>query len=116
MTVWDAGDMTESPVETLTSRQVADLRRQLRERDARGLATSLQQLPAPALPGCPACDAEVERIDQRVEDPEFGVYETWVRMRWLPCGHRFRAAVDMDAPPVDEYRLSSRPRVVGGGS
>lgn len=108
--------MAEDTVETLTSRQVADLRRQLRERDALGLANVLRQLPAPPLPRCPGCDAEAERIDQRVEDPEFGVDGMHLRIRWLPCGHRFRAAVDVDAPPVDEYRLSTRPRIVGGDS
>lgn len=87
-------------VQQLTSQQVADLRRQLRERDAVGLSTVLRNLPAPPLPRCPACDAEAERIDQRVEDPKFGVDETALRLRWLPCDHRFRAVVDLSASPV----------------
>jgi len=41
-----------------------------------------------------------EQIDQRVEDPKFGVDEREVRLRWLPCGHRFRAVIDLDAGPV----------------
>jgi hypothetical protein len=92
-------------VQLLTSQQVADLRRQLCERDAEGLGTILRGEPAPPLPRCPACDAETERIDQRVEDPEFGVDETALRLRWLPCGHRFRAVVDLDA--VSERPVSS---------
>ncbi|KOG21791.1 hypothetical protein [Streptomyces viridochromogenes] len=87
-------------VQQLTSRQIADLHRQFRERDAQGLGTVLRNLPAPPLPRCPACDAEAERVDQRVEDAAFGVDETALRLRWLPCGHRFRAVVDLDAGPV----------------
>ena len=87
-------------VQRLTSQQVADLRSQFRKRDAEGLSTALRNLPAPPLPPCPACDAEVERIDQRVEDPKFGVDETALRLRWLPCGHRFRAVIDPSAGPV----------------
>ena len=82
-------------VQRLTSEQVADLRRQFRERDAEGLGAALLGKPAPPLPRCPACDAVAERIDQRVEDPQFGVDETALLLRWLPCGHRFRAVVDL---------------------
>jgi hypothetical protein len=84
-------------VQQLTSQQVNDLRRQFDERAAKGLGTVLRGLPAPPLPRCPACAAEAERVDQRVEDPkfEFGADEREVRMRWLPCGHRFRAVIEL---------------------
>lgn len=83
-------------VQQLTTGQVADLRQQFRERDTKGLTTVLRNQPAPPLPPCPACHVEPERIDSRVEDPKFGVYETALRFRWLPCGHRFRGVVDPD--------------------
>lgn len=84
-------------VQQLTSEQVAELRRQFNARTTDGLGALLRGEPAPPLSRCPACDAEAERIDQRVEDPEFGVDVTALRFRWLPCGHRFRAVVDLDA-------------------
>jgi hypothetical protein len=96
-------------VQTLTPQQVAELRRQFRNREAEGLGTILRGEPAPPLPACPSCSVEPERVDQRIEDPEFGVDETVLRTRWLPCGHRFRAVIDLDAAyPVDEYRMSTR--------
>lgn len=100
--------MPENPVQTLTSHQVAELSRQFRERDERLASLEPTEVPSAPLPRCPACDAETERIDERTEDPKFGVDETALLMRWLPCGHRFRAVVDLDAPPVDEYRISTR--------
>jgi hypothetical protein len=87
-------------VQQLTSQQIATLRRQFSDRDAEGLGAILRSEPVPPLPDCPACSVEPERIDQRVEVPEFGVDETALRVRWLPCGHRFRAVVDLDAVPV----------------
>jgi hypothetical protein len=84
-------------VQQLTSQQVADLVRQFRKRDAEGLRAIVLGEPAPPLPHCPSCNADAERIDQRVEDPEFGVDETALITRWSPCGHRFRAVVDLDA-------------------
>ncbi|MDX3520727.1 hypothetical protein [Streptomyces scabiei] len=91
--------MSETDVQQLTSQQVADLRRQFNARAVEGLGTLLQDRPAP-LPHCPACDAVAEQIDELVEDPKFDVDETALRLRWLPCGHRFRAVVDLDAGPV----------------
>jgi hypothetical protein len=82
-------------VQQLTSQQVADLRRQFRDRDAEGLGALLLDEPVPPLPSCPTCGVAPERIDQRTEDPEFGVDVTALRLRWLPCGHRFRAVVDL---------------------
>jgi hypothetical protein len=87
-------------VQQLTSQQVDDLRRQFNNRTVQGLGTTLRGEPAPPLPCCPGCNAEAERIDQRVEDPEFGLDETVLLTRWLPCGHRFRAVADLDAAPV----------------
>lgn len=87
-------------VQQLTGQQAADLRRQLLKRAADGLGTTLRGEPAPPLPPCPNCGDVAERIDERVEDPQFGVDETALRVRWLPCGHRFRAVVDLDVPPV----------------
>ncbi|WP_406444518.1 hypothetical protein OHB14_36645 [Streptomyces sp. NBC_01613] len=84
-------------VQQLTSQQVADLRRQLRERDEQLAMLGPTEMPTAPLPRCPDCGAEAERIDQRVEDPEFGVDETALRLRWRPCGHRFRAVVDPSA-------------------
>lgn len=89
------------PVRQLTSQQVSDLRRQFDERAERLASLGPTETPTAPLPRCPACTAEAERIDQRVEDPKFDVYEREVRMRWLPCGHRFRAVVELvDAGPV----------------
>ena len=88
-------------VRQLTSQQVSDLRRQFDERAERLASLGPTEIPTAPLPGCPACGAEAERIDQRVEDPKFDVGEREVRMRWLPCGHRFRAVVELvDAGPV----------------
>ena len=87
-------------VQQLTTEQVAELRRQFNDRAAQGLSTVLRGAPAPPLPPCPSCDVVAEQIDQRVEDPKFGVDEREVRLRWLPCGHRFRAVIDLDAGPV----------------
>ncbi|MFI6560418.1 hypothetical protein [Streptomyces sp. NPDC050534] len=96
-------------VQQLTSQQVADLRRQFNERAAQGLGTILRHQPAPPLPPCPACDVEPERIDYRVEDPKFDVYEPVLRFRWLPCGHRFRGAVDPnEVPSVEECETTAR--------
>lgn len=92
--------MSGTDVQQLTSQQVADLRRQFNARTAEGLGTLLHDRPAPPLTPCPACDAVAEQIDERVEDPEFGVDETTLRLRWLPCGHRFRTVVDLNAGPV----------------
>ncbi|MFC7817571.1 hypothetical protein ACFUTR_23355 [Streptomyces sp. NPDC057367] len=87
-------------VHQLTNQQVADLRRQFRERDAEGLGALLRGEPVPPLPDCPTCGAAPERVDQRVEDPEFGVDETALLVRWRPCGHQLRAVVDLDVGPV----------------
>ena len=87
-------------VQQLTSEQVAALRRQLNNRPTEALSTILRGAPLPPLPPCPACGATAERVDERVEDPEFGVDETALRLRWLPCGHRFRALVDPSTDPV----------------
>ena len=84
----------------LTSQQAADLRRQFREREASALESLVYSKPMPPLPSCPACGAAPERVDQREEDPQFGVYETALLTRWMPCGHRFRAVVDLSAGPV----------------
>ncbi|MFI6491196.1 hypothetical protein [Streptomyces sp. NPDC050564] len=100
--------MSNEAVQRLTSQQVADLRRQFHERDEHLAKVGPTEIPTAPLPPCPACGAETERIDQRMEDPEFGVDGTALRLRWLPCDHRFRAVVDLDAPPVDEYRMSTR--------
>lgn len=81
-------------LQTLTAEQIVDLRRQLNNRPTEALSTILRGKPLPPLPPCPACGAAAERVDERVEDPEFGVYGTALRLRWLPCGHRFRAVVD----------------------
>ena len=87
-------------VQRLTSEQVVDLRRQLNNRPVEALGTILRSEPLPPLPLCPSCGTAAERIDGRVEDPQFGVDETALRLRWLPCGHRFRAVVDLDTVPV----------------
>jgi hypothetical protein len=92
--------MTADAVQQLTSQQAADLRRQFTARAAEGLGTLLRGEPAPPLPRCPACNAVAERVDQRVEDPKFDVDETALLARWLPCGHRFRVVIDLDAGPV----------------
>ncbi|BBC35272.1 hypothetical protein SGFS_065660 [Streptomyces graminofaciens] len=85
-------------VQQLTRQQMANVRGQLEDRLMQliGLEPGAPQPPRPA---CPACGADAERIDQRLEDSEFGVDETVVRMRWLPCGHRFRGVVDPDVQP-----------------
>ncbi len=93
--------MSVNAVQQLISQQVADLHRRFRERDAEGLAAVAWGKTVPPLPRCPACDAAAEQIDQRMEDPKFGVDETAVRLRWLPCGHLFRAVVDLDAEPFN---------------
>lgn len=79
----------------LTGQQVAELRRRFRQRKAQAMEAALRgMLAGPPLPRCPGCTISAERIDQRVEEPEFGVSETVLRLRWLPCGHVFRAPVD----------------------
>lgn len=83
-------------VQQLTSQQVAELRRQLREHDMLVVTGA----GAAALPPCPTCGSVTERIQSQAEDPKFDVDETAIRYRWLPCGHRFRAVVDLDAGPV----------------
>lgn len=100
--------MSDETVQLLTGQQIAELWRQFRERKAEGMGALLRGEPVPPLTACPSCGVEPERIDQREEDPEFGVDTTALRLRWSPCGHRFRAVVDLDAPPVDEYRTSTR--------
>lgn len=88
-------------VHQLTSEQVSDLRHQFDERAERLAGLGPTEIPTAPLPCCPACAADAERIDQRVEDLKFGVDEREVRMRWLPCGHRFRAVIELvDAGPV----------------
>jgi hypothetical protein len=87
-------------VQDLSREQIAELRRQLTARTAEGLGTLLRGEPAPPLPPCPDCKVVAERIDERVEDPKFDVDETALRLRWLPCGHRFRAVINLDAGPV----------------
>lgn len=87
-------------VQPLTSQQVADLRRQLNKRPTEALSTILRGKPLPPLPPCPDCGAAAERVDERVEEPKLNVDETALRLRWLPCGHRFRAVADLDAGPV----------------
>lgn len=86
-------------VQQLTRQQMADVRGQFEQRllDTIGSAPGG---PYPPLPCCPTCGADAERIEQRLEDPQFGVDETVLRMRWLPCGHRFRGVVDPDVQPV----------------
>lgn len=85
----------------LISEQITDLRRQFDERAERLASLGPTEIPTAPLPHCPACAAEAERIDQRVEDPKFDVDEREVRMRWLPCGHQFRAVIELlDAGPV----------------
>lgn len=114
--------MSEDAVQTLTSQQVADLRRQLRERDEQIVSRGPFGIPAGPLPRCPECDIETERIDQRVEDPRFVIDMRVLRLRWLPCGHRFRASLD-DVPSVEECEAVARrvlefgaPRTVVYGS
>ena len=108
--------MSDESVQQLTSQQVAGLKRQFRERDEQIVSRGPFGIPAAPLPRCLACGAKAERIDQRLEDPRFGIDERVLRLRWLPCGHQFRAVTDLDAPPVDEYHLSTRRPVAGGGS
>lgn len=87
----------KSDILELTGQQIADLRRQFQERRSiRARADLAGSLPVPPLPCCPGCGAEAERVDQRVEEPEFDVLETVLRLRWQPCGHVFRAPVDPD--------------------
>jgi hypothetical protein len=88
-------------VQQLTRQQIATLRRQFRDRDAAGLGAVLRSEPVPPLPGCLACGVEPERVDQWVDDLEFGVDGAAVRLRWLPCGHRFRAVVDLEVVDLD---------------
>jgi hypothetical protein len=93
-------------VQQLTDEQVADLRRQFRERNEQYAALGPTQDPAAPLPHCPACDAEAVDIDSLAEDPEFGVAEVVLHMRWLPCGHRFRAVVDEGERPASGEEAS----------
>lgn len=86
-------------VQQLTRQQMANVRGQFEDR-LKELISLDPGAPHPPLPRCPSCEADAERIDQRLEDPEFGADETVVRMRWLPCGHRFRGVVDPDVQPV----------------
>lgn len=86
-------------VQQLTRQEMANVRGQFEQR----LLDTIDSTPGgpyPPLPCCPSCGADAERVDQRLEDPEFGVDETVVRMRWLPCGHQFRGVVDSDVQPV----------------
>ena len=83
--------MTDT-VQGLTSEQAADLRRQLREHGMQVLTGN----GTGALPPCPACGAEAERLQSQAEGQVFEVDERVIRYRWLPCGHQFRAAVDLD--------------------
>jgi hypothetical protein len=81
-------------VQQLTSEQVAALRQQLNNRPVEAFDTIVRGEPLPPLPCCPACGATAERVDERLEDARFGVDEVALRLRWLPCGHRFRAVID----------------------
>ncbi|SES03890.1 hypothetical protein [Streptomyces qinglanensis] len=87
-------------VQELTAEQMAELRWQLNSRPVRALGTIARGEPLPPLPRCPGCGAVAERVDERLEDPQFGVYETALLARWLPCGHRFRGIVDPFAESV----------------
>jgi len=87
--------MTQT-VQGLTSEQHANLRRQLRERDMEVLTSTGPGL----LPPCPSCGAQTERLQSQAEDFVFEAFEPVIRYRWLPCGHQFRAVVDLDAEPV----------------
>lgn len=107
MTVCHPDGMSEDAVQTLTSRQLAELRRQLRERDEQIVSRGPLGVPAAPLPGCPACEVEVERIDQRLEEPKFAVGMRVLRLRWLPCGHRFRAATE-EPPSMEECEGAAR--------
>jgi hypothetical protein len=90
--------MTET-VQQLTRQEMANVRGQFEQRLLKTI-DSVPGGPYPPLPRCPACDADAERVEQRMEDPQFAVDETVVRMRWLPCGHRFRGVVDPGVQPV----------------
>ncbi|WP_199572720.1 hypothetical protein [Streptomyces murinus] len=91
----------------LTDEQAADLRRQLRERELRGLECLVYGTPLPPLPSCPACGVAPNRVEERVEDSQFGVFETARLVCWSPCGHRFRYVFGPNTSPAspDEERV-----------
>lgn len=88
----------DEAVRQLTDEQLSGLRLQFRERAERLASLGAVEAPAAPLPGCPACHVEAERIEDGVEEAQSGVPEIAVLLRWLPCGHRFRAVVGPDAP------------------
>ena len=89
--------MSQHEVQRLTPQQMADLRIELRDRDEEFASRGPFAAPILRLPKCPACEGTAEQIEMRLEDPELGKNERMLRLRWLPCGHRFRAVDDIRA-------------------
>lgn len=80
----------------LTADQFAAMRKSLRKREAAIIEQVLQQPDYPPLPACPECGHLLEEIISGVEGPGFGVAGTTFLINVEPCGHRFRAAVNLD--------------------
>ncbi|MFJ7998962.1 hypothetical protein ACIQ7D_17700 [Streptomyces sp. NPDC096310] len=72
------------------------MRRALAQREHEIIEQVLQQPDYPPLPPCPRCRAPVEAMDSMMEPPQFAVIEQAFLINLKPCGHKFRAAVDLD--------------------
>ncbi len=83
----------------LSPAQFSAIRQALRDRERAIIEHVLQQPEYPPLPPCPECGAVVEQMDSAVEPPKFEVDEQAFLINVKPCGHRFRAVVDLDETP-----------------
>lgn len=76
--------------------QVVAMQAAMRQREEAIIDGVLQQPDYPPLPACPECGTAPERIAERIEEPKFGVDEDAVLVNIKPCGHRFRAVVELE--------------------
>ncbi|MDH6610297.1 hypothetical protein M2164_005932 [Streptomyces sp. SAI-208] len=82
----------------LSPEQFHDMRHALDQRERAIIEHVLQQPDYPPLPPCPECGAAVEQMDSMVEPPQFAVDEQAFLINVKPCGHKFRAVIDLDEP------------------
>lgn len=80
----------------LSSAEFSRMRWELRKREEAIIEQVLQQADYPPLPACPECAVAVEKMESMVEPQKFEVDEQAVLINLKPCGHRFRAVVDLD--------------------
>ncbi|HTE56978.1 MAG TPA: hypothetical protein VK698_39265 [Kofleriaceae bacterium] len=84
---------------SLSPSQLNDMGEAIRDRERTILAGAPQRPDYPPLPPCPECGAVAERVESMMELPSFGVYEQVVLIDLTPCGHRFKATLELDESP-----------------